>query len=208
MGQEGFGLPSTKRRCMRSKSILLSIFLSAIILAVTAVNVHSSETKYYIPASVGYKALSKPTQKQIDCLTENIYFEAGHEPKDGQIAVALVTLNRVASGNYGSDVCEVVKQKTVINGNTICQFSWVCDTFFTSKRLTIIQTSLYNQIREVAVFVLMNYENMTDITKGATYYHADYVNPQWKLPKTTQIGRHIFYKRHSDLATMKKELKL
>ena len=208
MGQEGFGLPSTKRRCMRSKSILLSIFLSAIILAVTAVNVHSSETKYYIPASVGYKALSKPTQKQIDCLTENIYFEAAHESKDGQIAVALVTLNRVASGNYGSDVCEVVKQKTVINGNTICQFSWVCDTFFTSKRLTIIQTSLYNQIREVAVFVLMNYENMTDITKGATYYHADYVNPQWKLPKTTQIGRHIFYKRHSDLATMKKELKL
>jgi len=34
------------------------------------------------------------------------------------------------------------------------------------------------------------------------------VNPQWKLPKTTQIGRHIFYKRHSDLATMKKEIKL
>jgi hypothetical protein len=28
------------------------------------------------------------------------------------------------------------------------------------------------------------------------------------LPKTTQIGRHIFYKRHSDLATMKKEIKL
>jgi spore germination cell wall hydrolase CwlJ-like protein len=49
---------------------------------------------------------------------------------------------------------------------------------------------------------------MADITKGATYYHADYVNPQWKLPKTTQIGRHIFYKRQSDLVTMKKEIKL
>jgi spore germination cell wall hydrolase CwlJ-like protein len=172
------------------------------------VNVHSTEGKYYIPASVGYKALSKPTQKQVDCLAENIYFEAGHESKDGQIAVALVTLNRLASGNYGSDVCGVIKQRTVINGNTICQFSWMCDTMLTSKRLTIIHSSLYNSVRDVAVYVLMNYENMADITKGATYYHADYVNPQWGLPKTTQIGRHIFYKRQSDLVTMKKEIKI
>lgn len=193
---------------MRSKTILSSIFLSLVILAATAANIQSSEGKYYIPASVGYKALSKPTQKQVDCLAENIYFEAAHESKDGKIAVALVTLNRLASGNYGSDVCGVVKQKTVINGNTICQFSWMCDTLFTSKRLTIIHTSLYNDIREIAVYVLMNYENMNDITKGATYYHADYVNPQWGLPKTTQIGRHIFYKRQSDLATMKKEIKI
>ena len=208
MDRKGFGLSLTKRRCMRSKTILLSIILSVIILAATAANVHSNEGKYYIPASVGYKALSKPTQKQVDCLAENIYFEAGHEPKDGQIAVALVTLNRLASGNYGSNVCDVVKQRTVINGNTICQFSWMCDSMFTSKRLTIIHTSLYNSVREVAVYVLMNYENMADITKGATYYHADYVNPQWKLPKTTQIGRHIFYKRHSDLVTMKREIKI
>lgn len=193
---------------MRSKTILSSIFLSLVILAATVANIQSSEGKYYIPASVGYKALSKPTQKQVDCLAENIYFEAAHESKDGKIAVALVTLNRLASGNYGSDVCGVVKQKTVINGNTICQFSWMCDTLFTSKRLTIIHTSLYNDIREIAVYVLMNYENMNDITKGATYYHADYVNPQWGLPKTIQIGRHIFYKRQSDLATMKKEIKL
>ena len=119
MDRKGFGLSLTKRRCMRSKTILLSIILSVIILAVTAANVQSSEGKYYIPASVGYKALSKPTQKQVDCLAENIYFEAGHESKDGQIAVALVTLNRLASGNYGSDVCDDVKQKTVINCNKI-----------------------------------------------------------------------------------------
>lgn len=84
----------------------------------------------------------------------------------------------------------------------------MCDTMLTSKRLTIIHSSLYNSVRDVAVYVLMNYENMADITKGATYYHADYVNPQWGLPKTTQIGRHIFYKRQSDLVTMKKEIKI
>jgi len=44
----------------------------------------------------------------------------------------------------------------------------------------------------------MNYENITDVTHGATYYHADYVNPGWPLPKTVKIGRHIFYKKKTD----------
>jgi spore germination cell wall hydrolase CwlJ-like protein len=29
--------------------------------------------------------------------------------------------------------------------------------------------------------------------KNALYYHADYVNPNWRLPRIDQIGRHIFY---------------
>jgi hypothetical protein len=54
----------------------------------------------------------------------------------------------------------------------------------------------------------MNYDVIRDVTYGATYYHADYVNPQWGLPKTTQIGRHIFYKNHRDVANINKEIKL
>ena len=34
------------------------------------------------------------------CLALNIYFEARSEPIEGQIAIAEVTLNRVASANY------------------------------------------------------------------------------------------------------------
>jgi spore germination cell wall hydrolase CwlJ-like protein len=54
----------------------------------------------------------------------------------------------------------------------------------------------------------MNYEFIDDVTEGATYYHADYVNPGWNLPKTTKIGRHIFYKKQSDLNDLTKEIKL
>jgi spore germination cell wall hydrolase CwlJ-like protein len=32
-----------------------------------------------------------------------------------------------------------------------------------------------------------------DVLKTALYYHADYVNPQWRLEKIGQIGAHIFY---------------
>ena len=159
---------------------------------------------YHLPFNINYNSLSKPTQKQVDCLAQNIYHEAGRETREGQIAVALVTLNRLASGNYANDICGVVNQKT----NGMCQFSWVCQPFIAAKSLTGTNNSLYNNIRDLAVYVIMNYDNMKDVTHGATYYHADYVNPGWGLPKTTQIGRHIFYKRYTDTQSMKKEIKI
>jgi len=54
------------------------------------------------------------------CLALNIYFEARSEPIQGQIAIAEVTLNRVASPNFPNDVCSVVLQDTSAG----CQFSW------------------------------------------------------------------------------------
>jgi N-acetylmuramoyl-L-alanine amidase len=57
------------------------------------------------------------------CLALNIYFEARSEPIQGQIAIAEVTLNRVASPNFPNDVCSVVLQ----DNSAGCQFSWWCD---------------------------------------------------------------------------------
>ena len=183
---------------MRSKILTLSALLSCLIVFSSIVI--SGETRYFLPFDIQYYSLSKPTQRQVDCLAENIYHEAGHESQEGKVAVAMVTLNRLASGNYADDVCGVVKQKT----NGTCQFSWVC---VSHQGLTIRDVSLYNDIRKLAVNVLMNYDKMGDVTKGATYYHADYVNPGWRLPKTTQIGRHIFYKSNKDIV-LSKELKI
>jgi spore germination cell wall hydrolase CwlJ-like protein len=193
----------TQEKKLRSKTILSSIILSASILVFSVVASQNINT-YHLPFNISYNTLSKPVQQQVDCLAKNIYHEAKSEPREGQVAVALVTLNRLASGNYASDVCGVVNQKT----NGVCQFSWVCQPFIATKSLTSNTNSLYNDIRNVAVYVIMNYDNIHDVTKGATFYHADYVNPQWGLPKTTQIGRHIFYKRNTDLQTMKKEIKI
>lgn len=187
---------------MRKYFVSISIILSLAMMTIAVVE--ANQIKYFLPSNIQFYSLTKPMQKQVECLAENIYFEAAHEPKNGQIAVALVTLNRLSSGNYANDICGVVNQKT---GST-CQFSWVCMPTFTDKRLTIKNTPLYNEVRKVAMNVVFNYANLSDITKGATYYHADYVNPGWKLPKTTQIGAHIFYKRESDLKTMTKEIKL
>jgi len=65
--------------------------------------------------------------KQLDCLTRNIYWESATEPFEGKVAVAQVTINRVASGKFAPDICGVVYQKNIIAERVICQFSWMCD---------------------------------------------------------------------------------
>jgi spore germination cell wall hydrolase CwlJ-like protein len=183
---------------MRSRPILLTTFFSAIVLTVSMINI---DLHGVLPFKTSYNSLTKDVQKQVTCLAENIYFEAAHEPTDGKKAVAFVTINRVLSGNYANTICDVVYQKT---GGT-CQFSWYCDKTFTDRRLTIKETKLYNEIRDLATHIVVNFERMKDVTHGATYYHADYVNPGWKLDKVDQIGRHIFYKRKGDQIDRNKE---
>lgn len=182
---------------MRSRPILISIFFSAIIIMMSMVNVPLPT----LPIKTSFNSLNDETKRQVTCLAENIYFEAAHEPFTGKKAVAFVTINRVQSGNYAKDICGVVFQKT---GGT-CQFSWYCESHTLAKRLTVKQTALYNEIRELATNIVVNFEHMEDVTQGATYYHADYVNPRWKLQKIDQIGRHIFYKSRKDNIDRNKE---
>ena len=140
---------------------------------------------------VRYEQLTKDAKKQIDCLADNIYHEAGYEPDQGKIAVALVTMNRVQDPRYPKDICSVVKQKVKYT----CQFTWFCQDKYTNR-----QKTAYEESRDIALHVYANYEKIKDFTNGALFYHADYVNPHWRgLERTTVIGRHIFYKEKAKL---------
>jgi len=167
---------------MRIRLYILLTICFVSLLFVVAPNFIKQEDKIL---KIEYKQLTKEAKTQIDCLADNIYYEAGWEPTDGRVAVALVTLNRVQDPRYPKDICSVVKQKV----NSTCQFSWFCEG---KKHIT--SSRLYEESQNIALYVYANYENLRDITGGALYYHADYVNPRWKLYKTTVIGRHIFYK--------------
>jgi spore germination cell wall hydrolase CwlJ-like protein len=84
-----------------------------------------------------------------------------------------------------------VKQRV----NYTCQFSWFCEG---GKRVT--NSHAYIESQKAALFVYANYDKIKDVTYGALFYHADYVNPRWRgLEKTTVIGRHIFYKESGKL---------
>jgi spore germination cell wall hydrolase CwlJ-like protein len=127
--------------------------------------------------------------RQLDCLTRNIYWEAASEPFEGKVAVAQVTMNRLASGRFGDSVCGVIYQKNIFYERVICQFSWVCET--THKTRPVYQP-LWAESELVAKKVMLENFRLPGL-KEALYYHADYVSPGWKKPKIDKIGRHIFY---------------
>jgi hypothetical protein len=54
------------------------------------------------------------SDKDIECLARNIFYESRGEPIEGKIAVGIVTINRAQDPRFGKSVCEVVKARTVI----------------------------------------------------------------------------------------------
>jgi len=120
---------------------------------------------------------------EVKCLADNIYFEAKNQSIVGQIAVGNVTMNRMYSEHFPNTVCNVVWEPK--------QFSWTHD----GKSDVPSNTKVYKEVYNIAKLVYNS--NIPDVTEGATFYHADYVNPHWAASmdkKVTQIDNHIFYK--------------
>ena len=128
-------------------------------------------------------------ERDVECMTRNIYYEAATEPAEGKMAVAQVTMNRVAHSDFPDDVCEVVYQKTRFSDRTVCQFSWYCDG---SPQRVRIRDDLWMESRAAAKKVMIEGWRLPSL-EHALYYHADYVNPGWRKDKVAKIGRHIFY---------------
>jgi len=131
----------------------------------------------------------KERERQLYCMTQNVYYEAAHEPAEGKIAVAQVVMNRVASPEFPNDPCQVIFQKNHFYSRVVCQFSWYCDG---SMYRRPIREDLWRESQDAAKLVLLENFRLTGL-ENALFYHADYVNPRWQKDRITQIGRHIFY---------------
>ena len=142
----------------------------------------------------------RQVRRELDCLARNIYWEARSEPVEGMIAVAQVTLNRVAHNSFPDDICDVVYQgptKASWKDKSVyypvkhrCQFSWYCDG--KSDRISSVNQTIFDRCYEVARQVLIEGKRLPGL-KQAVFYHADYVSPGWRYPKLAKIGTHIFY---------------
>jgi N-acetylmuramoyl-L-alanine amidase len=126
------------------------------------------------------------------CMALNIFFEARSEPIQGQIAVAEVTLNRVASDDYPNTICEVVLQEN----SQGCQFSWWCDgKSDLPKEHNSFQTS-----KSLAKLMIDDGQYISVVGKNATHYHTDDIKPYWSddMVKVEQVGKHIFYAKNTN----------
>ena len=173
---------------MNLKLAIKALLLIATFFTLTSVINYKFERIQGHELSSNYITMDE-RDRQLACLAKNIYYEAGHEPFEGKVAVAQVTMNRTESGRYPNDVCKVVHQKTVVYNKVICQFSWYCDQ---GPKLRPMDPTAYHESMEVAKKVLLENFRLPSL-RGAMYYHADYIDPRWGKPKLIKIGRHIFY---------------
>lgn len=127
----------------------------------------------------------------LNCLAQNVYFEARGEPTAGQYAVAEVTMNRVTSGRFPDTVCGVVHEKRwdPIRQRYVGGFSWT-----DLRDRPAPQGEEWQRAWKIAEEVY--YQNREPDLDGATHFHATYVRPNWSQEKTVvaRIGRHVFYK--------------
>lgn len=130
-------------------------------------------------ASVSLSLPLSAKKSDIECLARNVYHEARGEPLKGQIAVAQVTMNRVTSGEFQSNVCKTVYAHK--------QFSW------TDKPKKIKDIKAWEASVAVATAVLTKSVHLPDFK--ALYFHTKQVKPYWNRNKRVLavIGNHIFY---------------
>lgn len=132
-------------------------------------------------------------ENELDCMAMNIYREAEGEPFEGKVAVAQVTMNRVAHEDFPDSVCGVVYEKNVFMQRVVCQFSWHCSNRI---RARTINARAYEESYEIAKKVILEDFELESV-KDAIYFHSDSVSPNWRYQQVVKIGNHIFYKAQS-----------
>jgi spore germination cell wall hydrolase CwlJ-like protein len=168
---------------------------SVISLLIVAALLSVSVIAQTMPQQVAEEVITETKEvmaKDVECLANNIYYEAGRESFEGKLAVAQVTINRTKSHKYPSTICGVVYQKDRINGKILCQFSWVCEKVHTNKN-----QYLWEEARYIARKALTEPIAHAKIAAhNVMYFHGAYINPGWKKSGVVmRIGNHIFYTR-------------
>ena len=146
----------------------------------------------------------------VECLAKNIYFEAKSQSFAGQVAVALVVLNRVMNKHYPSTICAVIyegpaseswktrhipdladNERVYYPRRDRCQFSWYCD----GKSDEPKDDDAWFLSHALAFKVYYGWFEKLEWVLDAVYYHADYVQPDWATHKKhiLKIKNHIFY---------------
>jgi hypothetical protein len=136
------------------------------------------------PSDLGLEAASAPagpalSGDEMHCLAVAVYHEARGEPRDGQLAVAQVVLNRARSGRFPKSVCGVVLQPA--------QFSAVRSNW--NPR----ESRVWREAQAVAAEAAEG--GRLEHVGNALYFHATHVSPGWRNKRRmTQVGNHIFYR--------------
>lgn len=128
-------------------------------------------------------AHTEPAELSSDmqCLAGAIYFEAKSETLAGQLAVGRVVVARAKSGRFPTSYCGVVYQPS--------QFSFV-----RGGSMPAIPKGSKAWKNAVAVAQIAHENSWSSPVEGALFFHAAYVDPDWRLRRVGRIDNHVFYR--------------
>lgn len=130
---------------------------------------------------VSVQSVPEALSEDMRCLAGAIYFESRGESLPGQLAVGRVIVNRAASGRFPNSYCGVVFQRS--------QFSFV-----RGGSMPSIRTGSAAWRRAVAVAKIAVEGSWDSPAKGALFFHAARVSPNWRLTRLARVDNHIFYR--------------
>lgn len=181
------------------------------------------QTTEFVERTVNMIATPFLSDRDVECMARNIFYEAGSEPTEGKIAVGIVTLNRTQDGRFGKSVCDVVRARTVVVKNQeikktevvrtgyfgrpeavekreivarevpVCQFSWTCGGY---ARKPKSDDERWIESQEIAKRLAQGeYEEERSKYGSALFFHNTGVRPLWAKTKqlVTRTGHHFFY---------------
>ncbi len=124
------------------------------------------------------------SERDLFCLAQNVYYEARNQPRKGQLAVAYVTLHRLAASRTGATICDVVYKSG--------HFSWTKDR--RKLHRTPPNTRAWRIAQGIAQQAVTDSDD--DPVRGCTFFHAASIEPDWaqSMIRVARIGDHVFYR--------------
>ena len=195
------------KKLMAGFLVVLTTFSVTPAMATTGADL-TSQAEHILWQILESEGVQNKDHKEVQCLAENIYFEARAESFSGKAAVGNVTRNRVLDSRWPNTYCSVVTQgpvreswktkqhKDLADSERVyypkkhrCQFSWYCDG--KSDYIQVVyekgkakgkqigpNMEAWKQSVQVSLLALKGVT--IDPTSGAThYYNHNISNPNW-----------------------------
>jgi spore germination cell wall hydrolase CwlJ-like protein len=161
--------------------------LLGLVLAVTLATPAMAFTRVHEVTAQDIKRTAAPiggqTQQDILCLAYSIFRESGTLPPAAQYAVGQIHINRLETGAWGTQLCQVVFAPA--------QFSWTLSpvrTVWSQQQMKDFKRIAINLVQGIRVTSLDN--------ERILHYHANYVRPRWGNANNivAMAGPHVFYR--------------
>lgn len=199
------------KKLMAGFLVVLTTFNITPAMATTGADL-TSQAEHILWQILESEGVQNKDHKEVQCLAENIYFEARAESFSGKAAVGNVTRNRVLDSRWPNTYCSVVTQgpvreswktkqhKDLADSERVyyprkhrCQFSWYCDgnkdviwaNYEKTGQTIEGNARAWRESVETAIYILeVGTMSIKDNTNGAVFYYAhNLVYPSWAETK-------------------------